>query len=262
MKKYLGFLYTYTLLSLPAAQAQVTEPETVVVIAGNDPVIAAIRADALDHKGKVVAQTCIMNSEDKDGKTQTTETVRTDGPDAFKWQMTEMRVDGVLVSDKKMQKVQKKRQKRQEKNKENVDEGYEQFADLIADKDRIEKLPAIDGLRRYRINRLPDSIAKDLPDAIAKRLKPVLWIADAEGEPYVKRLEVSLGDFRMYVIAKIKSADFDMYFERRDDGFVKERSLRYDMNYSIFGSDKFGRGEVTCDAGGPVVIRPPKQANP
>jgi hypothetical protein len=127
---------------------------------------------------------------------------------------------------------------------------------MMADKDRIEKLAPMDGMRRYRINRLPQSIADDLPDAIAKRLKPILWIADPEGEPYVRRLEIGMSDFRMYLIAKIKSADFDVYFERRDDGYVKERKMRYDMNYSIFGSSRFNKGEVECDAGGAVTKRP------
>lgn len=241
-----------TLAQDPAPQ---TEPGTVVVTAGSDPVIAAVRADALDHKGKVVAQTCVISSQNKDSSRQVTQQYSTDGPNAFKWQITDMQIDGKPASDKEMQKSIKRLQKEQKKTDKEGEQGYEQFADLIADKDRIERLPPMDGMRRYRINRLPESIAKDMPDAIAKRLKPVLWIADPDGEPYVRRLEVSLGDFRMYLVAKIKSANFDIYFERRDDNYVKERQMRFDANYSFFGSDRFNKGEINCDAGGPVVVR-------
>ncbi len=261
MNRYFRLFPVSFFALLSTAHAQETEPDTVVVTAGSDPVIAAVRADALDHKGKTVAQTCVISSNDEDGQRQVTQRYTTEGPDAFKWQITDLLIDGKPASDKELQKTIKKRQKRQKKADEDDDRGYEQFAELIADKDRIERLAPMDGMRRYRINRLPDSIAKDMPEAIAKRLKPILWIADPEGEPYVRRLEVALGDFRMFLIAKIKSADFDIYFERRDDGYVKERQMRYDMNYSLFGSNKFNRGEANCDVGGPIVKRSPSTSS-
>jgi hypothetical protein len=234
---------------------QETTPDTVIVTAGKDPVIAAIRADALDHKRKVVAQTCRIISEDEEGKREQTRSYATQGPTAFSWTLDSMMVDDKPATDKQMQKSLKQLEKRNKNRTADDDERYSVFADLIADDDRIERLQSQDGMRRYRINKLPKSIADDMPDAIAKRLKPILWIADAEGMPYVRRMEISLADFRMYVVAKIKSANFDLFFSRRPDDYVKEEKVIVDTSYSFFGKNKFTKAVITCDAGGPVVVR-------
>jgi hypothetical protein len=255
MRKNMLFLPFLVFVIPVSVSAQDSEPDTVVITAGSDPVIAAVRADALDHKNKVVPQTCVIQSENKKDRRQTTQQMKTEGPDAFKWQITDLQINGVPASDRDLKKAKEKRKKNQKKMDEENNEGYEQFAELIADKDRIERLPEMDGMRRYRINRLPDRLAKDMPGAFAEQLKPILWIADAGGEPYVRRLEVSMGEFRMYLVAKVKHADFDIYFERREDRYVKERTMRYDMQYSLFGGSRFEKGEAACDAGGAVVLR-------
>jgi hypothetical protein len=258
VKKY--FLIFLSSAACHMAQAQETVPDTVIVTAGKDPVIAAIRADALDHRRKVVAQTCRIVSEDEEGKREQTRSYTTTGPDAFQWRLDSMTVNDKPATDKQMQKSLKQLEKRNKDRKSDDDERYSVFADLIADGDRIERLESQDGMRRYRINKLPKSIADDMPDAIAKRLKPILWIADAEGMPFVRRMEVNMADFRMYVVAKIKRANFDLYFDRRPDDYVKEEKVILDADYSFFGSNKFSKAVVTCDAGGPVVVRQEPQA--
>jgi hypothetical protein len=249
-----------SLASAHVAHGQETVPDTVIVTAGKDPVIAAIRADALDHKRKVVAQTCQVVSEDEEGKREQTRRYTTDGPLAFQWSLESMMINGKPATDKQMQKSLKQLEKRNKNRKADDDERYSVFADLIADDDRIERLQPQDGMRRYRINKLPKNIADDMPDAIAKRLKPILWVADAEGMPYVRRMEISMDDFRMYVVAKIKRANFDLYFERRPDDYVKEQKATFDAEYSFFGNNNFSKGELTCDSGGPFVVRPDSQA--
>jgi hypothetical protein len=97
------------------AQEAPTEPETITVTAGSDPVIAAVRADALDHAGKVVSQICVENTQDEDGQRRETQRYETEGPQAFKWQMTDLQIDGKPASDKQNQKAIKKQQKRQKK---------------------------------------------------------------------------------------------------------------------------------------------------
>jgi hypothetical protein len=64
----------------------------------------------------------------------------------------------------------------------------------------------------------------------------------------------------MYVVAKIKQANFDLYFERRPDDYVKEEKIIVDAAYSFFGNNKFNKAVITCDTGGPVVVRQEVQA--
>jgi hypothetical protein len=242
------------------AQESPAEPELepVIVTAGSDPVIAAVLADSLDHRGKVVAQTCIMTALDKEKTRREVRRYTTDGANAFQWQIIDMQINGKPASEKDMKKSLKRLEKRNKNRDADDDDRYGVFADLVANKDRIEKLSPLEGMYRYRINKLPESIAKDIPGAIANRLKPVLWIADPEGEPFVKRMEVGLGDFRMYLIAKIRKADFDLYFERRADGYVKERRVTFDLDYSVLGSNSVSSGDVVCDEGGAIVTRAAK----
>ncbi len=237
------------------AQGMPADADAIVVVASKDPIISFIRADSLDHKGKVVSQVCKFES--NDGKKSRSETRRyaTSGAEAFTWQMGEMMIDGKPASDKEIEKAQKQVAKRNAKREPDDDERYGIFADLVAADDRIEKLPPENGQLRYRINRLPDKLAKDLPDAITKRLKPILWIADADGDPYVRKLEISLSDFRMYVVAKINAFNFDLEFERRPDGYVKERRGLFEADYSFFGSRKQTKGGFNCDEGGATVSR-------
>jgi hypothetical protein len=230
--------------------------EPIIVTASGDPVLTAIRLDAEDHRRKVVAQSCVFISENKDGRSQTTRHYAVDGTSAFGWTLGEMLVDGNTATEKQRRKVQKQIDERNNDRKADDDERYSIFADLIAERDRVEKLPEQDGMLRYRINRLPKKLADDIPGAIANHLKPIIWIADAEGNPYVRRLEIAMGDFRMYLVAKINTVKMDIEFERRADGYVKEREVRFEGNYSIFGRNRFNRSTVTCDTGGPIVVRP------
>jgi hypothetical protein len=245
------------MLANAAALAQDADKdlEPIVVIAGSDPIITFIRADSLEHKGKVVSQSCTTEStEDKESKRETRH-YDVSGPNAFTWQIDDLQIDGKPASDKDMKKARKKLDKRNDKREPEDDERYGMFADLVADKDRIEKLPPENGMLRYRINRLPDKLTKDMPGAIASRLKPVLWIADAEGDPYVRKMEISLADFRLYLVAKVNAFNFTMEFERRPDGYVRERRGVFDADFSFFGSRKQARGSFTCDIGGAVVAR-------
>jgi hypothetical protein len=248
------------LLSMPAA-AQVSDVpqgdlEPIIVTASGDPILSAIRIDAEDHRRKVVAQSCVFVSEDKDGRSQETRSYAVDGPSAFSWALGEMQVDGKAATERQRRKVQKQIDQRKKDRKAEDDERYSIFADLIAERDRVEKLPPQDGMMRYRINRLPKKMADDMPGAIAKRLRPILWVADIDGNPYVRRLEITMSDFRMYLVAKINTLKMDMQFERRADGYVKERELRFEGDYSFFGSKRFNRATITCDEGGPIVNRP------
>jgi hypothetical protein len=244
--------------NIPAPQPAEAAPESdsIFIIASADPVIAAVRADALSHRGKLVPQICTATVQTKDMRRVSKRQYYVEGENAFQWQLLDLQIDGEPASEKEFKKFRKQVDRLNEKPAEGEDDDYSIFADLIADKDRIERLPEIDGMRRYRINRLPKSISKDLPGAIAERLKPILWIADVEGEPFVQRMEVRLADFRMYLVAKIKRAEFDIYFERRPDGFVKERKADFDAEFSFFGRDRFNKGSIECDAGGAVVMRP------
>ncbi len=230
------------------------EPPSIIVTADGDPIIAAIRADALEHRGKVVSQTCILTSQSNKRATRRVNRFETEGPNAFSWQIVDFQIDGKPASDKEWAKAREAQAKRNKKRKAEDEERYGEFAEMIADKERIEKLPPQDGLLRYRINRLPKRMAKDLPSAIADQLKPVLWIADAAGEPYVQRLQVNLSDIGVYLIARVNKANIDVYFERRADGFVKERRVDFDISAKIiFQSTTTGIGEVACDAGGAPV---------
>jgi hypothetical protein len=243
------------------AFAQATPPseddlDPIIVTASGDPVLTAIRVDAEDHRRKVVAQSCLFINEDKDGRSQTTRRYAVEGPSAFGWALEDMLVDGKTATEKQRRKIQKEMAERNKDRKADDDDRYAIFADLIAERDQVEKLPAQDGMLRYRINRLPKKMADDLPGAIAKHLKPVIWVADAEGSPYVRRLEVTMGDFRMYLIAKINTMKMDVQFERRADGYVKEREIRVEGDYSVFGRKRFNRMAITCELGGPIVVRP------
>jgi hypothetical protein len=244
------------IVSPPAlAQEPASDPEAIIVVASKDPIISFIRADSLEHKGKVVSQTCTVDSFDGKAARQQTRRYATSGAQAFTWQMDAMTVDGKAAPDKDRKKALKELDKRNAKRTADDDDRYGMFADLVALDDRIEKLPPENGMLRYRINRLPDKLAKDLPSAIAKRLKPILWIADAEGDPYVRKLDINLGDFRMYLVAKINAFDFNIEFERRPDGYVKERRGEFEADYSFFGSRKQSTGRFSCDEGGPTVPR-------
>jgi hypothetical protein len=259
MKHVLALLLT---LTTPAwAQEPLPDPDAIIVVASKDPIISFIRADAAEHKGKLVSQRC--TTESTEGKKSRRQTRRYDvsGPNAFTWQIEDLQIDGRAASDKELQAARKRLDKRSAKrnadddNDENDDTRYGMFADLVADDDRIEKLPPENGMLRYRINRLPDKLAKDLPEAIVKRLKPILWVVHDDGDPYVRKLDISLGDFRMYLVAKINAFSFNMEFERRPDGYVRERKGTYEADYSFFGSRKQAVGNFICDAGGPVVMR-------
>jgi hypothetical protein len=230
--------------------------EPIIVTASGDPVLAAIMLDAEDHRRKVVAQSCNFVSEDEDGRTQETRSYAVEGETAFGWTLGEMLVDSKTATEKQRRKVQKQIDQRNKDRKAEDDERYSIFADLIAERDRVEKLPPQDGMLRYRINRLPKKIADDMPGAIAKRLQPIIWVADAENNPYVRRLEITMGDFRMYLVAKINTVKMDIQFERRADGYVKEREMRFEGDYSLFGSKRFNRAHVTCNEGGPIAVRP------
>lgn len=230
--------------------------DPIIVTASGDPILAAVRLDAEDQRRKVVAQTCIFISENKDGNTQQTRSYAVDGPAAFNWALNDMLVNGKPATEKQLRKELKQQDSRNKDRKADDDERYSIFADLIADRDLVEKLPPQDGMMRYRINRLPKKMANDMPGSIAKHLRPIIWIADVDNLPYVRRLEITMDDFRVYLIAKVNSVKMDLYFERRADGYVKEREIRFEGDYSIFGSKRFNRSTITCDAGGAVTIRP------
>jgi hypothetical protein len=238
-----------------AAQTSSDEPQPIIVVAGNDPIITFVRADSEDHKGRVVAQSCAVTREEKNKIYREVRTYAVDGTRPFTWQISQMTINGAPASKKQLEKERKELDKRNKRRDAEDEDRYGIFADLVADKDRIEKLGMEDGMMRYRINRLPDKIAKDIPGAIAKRLRPVLWIADPEGEPYVKRMTIGFGDVRVYVVAKINSARFDLEFERRPDGYVKERRGHYEADFSFFGRKQF-KGFFDCDEGGPIALRP------
>ncbi len=240
----------------PPPAAAAPESDSIFIIASADPVIAAVRADSLSHRSKLVPQICTATVQTKDMRRVSRRQFYVEGENAFQWQLLDLQIDGAPASEKEIKKFRKQVNRLNEEPKEGENDDYSIIADLIADKDRIERLPEIDGMRRYRINRLPKSISKDLPGAISERLKPILWIDDVEGEPFVRRVEVRLADFRVYVVAKIKRAEFDIYFERRPDGFVKERKAEFDAEFSFFGRNRFNKGSIDCDAGGAVVMRP------
>jgi hypothetical protein len=232
----------------------IVEPDSIIITADSDPIISAIRADALEHRGKVVSQTCTLTSQSSKRATRRVNRYETEGANAFTWQLLEMQIDGEPASEKELDKEKKAQAKRNAERKPEEEERYGEFADLISDKEQIERLSPQDGMLRYRINRLPKRMAKDLPGAVAERLKPILWIADADGEPYVQRLQVNLSSFRLYVIAKINKADFDIYFERRPDGYVKERKVDFDFSGKvILRATATSTGSVVCDAGGKAV---------
>jgi hypothetical protein len=230
--------------------------EPIIVTASGDPILTAIRLDAEDHRRKVVAQTCISEDESKDKRTKQNNSYAVSGPSAFTWTLNSLEIDGKPASDKEFKKAQSRREKGNKKRNEEEDERYSIFADLIAERDRVEKLPPQDGMLRYRINRLPKKMVDDIPGSIAKQLQPIIWVADAENMPYVKRLEVKMADFRVYLVAKINKVEMDIYFERRADGYVKEREVRFDGDFSFFGSKRFNRSTISCDAGGPIFTRP------
>jgi hypothetical protein len=258
MKKSVSVFLLAIAISFPSAQAQNSNSAddlgTIIITADSDPIISAIRADALEHRGKVVSQTCTTTNQSSKRQVRRVSRYETEGPNAFNWQLQELLIDGKPASEKERDKAKKTQEKRNAERKAEEEERYSEFADLISDKEQIERLPPQDGMLRYRINRLPKRMAKDLPSVVVERLKPILWIADAEGEPYVRRLQVNLSDFRVYVVAKVNKADFDVYFERREDGYVKERKVDYDLSAKIvFRATQVSTGTVECDAGGKPV---------
>jgi hypothetical protein len=234
--------------------------EPIIVTASGDPILTAIRLDAEDHRRKVVAQTCTWTAEDKNDSTQQTRSYAVDGSSAFKWTLINTQINGRSATDKENKKAQKEQEGWDKDRSDDKDERYSIFADLIAERDRVEKLPPQDGMLRYRINRLPQKLIKNIPNSIAKNLQPIIWIADAENMPYVKRLEVTMKDVRVYLVAKVNSVNMDIHFERRADGYVKERDARFEGNFSLFGRKIFNRDTVTCDLGGPIATRPEVEA--
>lgn len=229
-----------------------TEPdamEPIIVTAGTDPLIAAILAEAETYRRKVVLQQCTLTNRQIDLKgkkpdetSHEVQRLALDDAGQARWTLLELQENGKPVSEQDFAK--RARRVAEQDLAVDDEQGYAIMAEVL--REPIERLGEDNGYVVYRLKRLPKRIRDGLPGGLADKLQPVIWVADADGKPWVRRMHVGFDKHRFFLIASASDVVATVDFQRLEDDTLVLGGFEVSGKGAAFGRRVGFEGRQVC----------------